>query len=452
MATNVTITSAVGKSGVGHVVVAWDVSDPNVNGLPYLQYKETDIYVSATDDFGAASLDGTSADRSYMITGLVGVVTRYVWFIPRDKSDQEGARYPASNGLAVSTLSEITTTTITATDVDAANVTASGDVEATGDVQGNQVRGTRDVSDQGSTSVALTGAGTAHRVTHSGSGRGHYVGHSGTGDAILLALSGSADGLVITNSGSGDSLAIAGPSDFTGDVSVIGKLSATLTTGTTAAIAVTITGSANTPGATVSNSSTGTGHGVQSSRLGGGSGSYAFYAIATGSSGTYGPFTGAHDALLPRKSKGRASWMNYALGDVVCDVRIVAKSGISDTISEIELSSKPKQATALGVYLGCSLLRGDEKLAVFGGKPIGRAFADRWRIATVNSLGEGQINVCGEGGSIAAGDLLVTSSIPGKAMRQDDDVLRACTVARARESIDLSPGDVAQIACIYLCG
>ena len=71
----------------------------------------------------------------------------------------------------------------------------------------------------------------------------------------------------------------------------------------------------------------------------------------------------------------------------------------------------------------------------------------------VNGLGEGQVNVCGEAGNIMAGDLIVTSSMPGKGMRQNDDIVRNYTVAKARESVVFdSPSQVKMIACIYLCG
>ena len=76
-----------------------------------------------------------------------------------------------------------------------------------------------------------------------------------------------------------------------------------------------------------------------------------------------------------------------------------------------------------------------------------------YNIMAVNALGEGQINVCGEGGDIQAGDLIVTSSTPGKGMKQADDIVRAITVAKARESVTFSsPTEIKQIACIYLCG
>jgi hypothetical protein len=71
----------------------------------------------------------------------------------------------------------------------------------------------------------------------------------------------------------------------------------------------------------------------------------------------------------------------------------------------------------------------------------------------INALGEGSINVCGEGGDIQVGDLIVTSSTPGKGMRQADDIVRSYTVAKAREAVTFdSPGDIETVACIYLCG
>lgn len=51
------------------------------------------------------------------------------------------------------------------------------------------------------------------------------------------------------------------------------------------------------------------------------------------------------------------------------------------------------------------------------------------------------------------GDLIVTSSIPGKGMKQADDIVRSYTVAKPREDVTFaSPSDIKMIACIYLCG
>lgn len=69
------------------------------------------------------------------------------------------------------------------------------------------------------------------------------------------------------------------------------------------------------------------------------------------------------------------------------------------------------------------------------------------------SLGEGQVNVCGENGDLEPGDLITTSSTPGKGAKQDDDVIRSYTVAKCREHVKFSqPNEVKQVACIYLCG
>jgi hypothetical protein len=70
----------------------------------------------------------------------------------------------------------------------------------------------------------------------------------------------------------------------------------------------------------------------------------------------------------------------------------------------------------------------------------------------MNSVGEGQINVCGENGDIEPGDLIVTSSVAGKGMKQTDDILRSYTVAKAREQATFTGNEIKQIACIYLCG
>jgi hypothetical protein len=75
------------------------------------------------------------------------------------------------------------------------------------------------------------------------------------------------------------------------------------------------------------------------------------------------------------------------------------------------------------------------------------------KVIHVNALGEGTINVCGEGGDIEIGDLIVTSSIPGKGMKQSDDFVRSVTVAKSRQVVTFSSStEVKQVACIYLGG
>lgn len=85
---------------------------------------------------------------------------------------------------------------------------------------------------------------------------------------------------------------------------------------------------------------------------------------------------------------------------------------------------------------------------------VGLAFmAEAYDSIIVNAVGEGQINVCGEGGDIEAGDYITTSSTLGKGMRQADDLLHNYTVAKARESVTFTdPAEIKMIACTYHCG
>ena len=78
---------------------------------------------------------------------------------------------------------------------------------------------------------------------------------------------------------------------------------------------------------------------------------------------------------------------------------------------------------------------------------------NNYQLMAVNAVGEGQINLVGEAGNLAAGDLIVASSTTGKGMKQADDFVRSYTVARVRESVSFSsPSEEKLVACIYMCG
>lgn len=200
--------------------------------------------------------------------------------------------------------------------------------------------------------------------------------------------------------------------------------------------------------------STGTASGVVGSNA-----SYDFYA--EGSAANYGPFTGAHDALIHKD-------LPVQLGDIVCDVQRVTQNGWSNVLFEVAYSDAANQP-AVGVLIHAGpLLSASCCLSSFNTPVIAiddfgnevrenqadyDAFKDTHKTAIVNALGEGQINVCGEGGNIENGDLIVTSSMSGKGMKQADNIVRSYTVAKARETVSFSsPTEVKQVACIYLCG
>jgi len=72
----------------------------------------------------------------------------------------------------------------------------------------------------------------------------------------------------------------------------------------------------------------------------------------------------------------------------------------------------------------------------------------------LNGLGDGMMNVCSEGGNIENGDYICSSTVKGKAMKQDDDLLHNHTVAKALEDVDWSkePKNTKMIGCTYHCG
>jgi hypothetical protein len=76
-----------------------------------------------------------------------------------------------------------------------------------------------------------------------------------------------------------------------------------------------------------------------------------------------------------------------------------------------------------------------------------------YNYCAANAVGEGQMYVCGESGNIAAGDLIVTSSVAGVGMKQSDNIVRNTTVAKARQAMTFADATTPTlIACIYLCG
>lgn len=186
---------------------------------------------------------------------------------------------------------------------------------------------------------------------------------------------------------------------------------------------------------------------------------YAYYIV----SGVGGPFTGAHDGLIDKTE-------TIAQGDIVVDGVLVRKASINDTLYVVTKSTAPNQC-ALGVFNTSGPMSADSPpAALIAGytdvvndlgitdyipipAPEFYVYEPTHFTSTVNSIGEGQINVCGENNDIAAGDLIVTSSTPGKGMKQADDVIHSYTVAKAREAATFSsPTEVKMIACIYVSG
>ena len=175
------------------------------------------------------------------------------------------------------------------------------------------------------------------------------------------------------------------------------------------------------------------------------------------------PFTGMHVCLKPNT-------ITIEPGDICVDTSIYLKPNINDTLSFVDQSSAPATNGAIGIYTNMSEASVPNYMEIQVKKPYMDHGNVHYEVVTeldpqyttlleentlilVNGVGEGLINVCGENGNLAIGDLIVTSSMPGKGMKQDDDIVRSKTVARSRENVTFSSStDVQQIACIYLCG
>lgn len=183
---------------------------------------------------------------------------------------------------------------------------------------------------------------------------------------------------------------------------------------------------------------------------------YDFYADGTGTN--YGPFTGAHDCIMP-------TGQSVEIGQILVDSFCACKKNVSNTIFAVSVSNQSNQVPT-GVFVVNNGILSDYTPAAFvesvdyiDAKPNYVMFPEyniyksNYDYCAMNAVGEGQVLVCNENGNIVAGDLIVTSSKPGIGMKQSDDIVRNITVAKARESVDFVDGNETKlVACIYLCG
>jgi hypothetical protein len=169
--------------------------------------------------------------------------------------------------------------------------------------------------------------------------------------------------------------------------------------------------------------------------------------------GVFGPFTAAHDGLLEKGT-------SYEIGDIVVDHELVAKPTVNDSLTIVKLSSQAKQKSVLGVISALGENHVPAAIAEFNTSSNTYVVINEFQSVydnndtiVVNSIGEGCINVCGENGNIEIGDYITTSSMPGKGMKQDDDLMRNYTIAKSRENVTFaSPTEVKMIACTYHAG
>lgn len=182
-------------------------------------------------------------------------------------------------------------------------------------------------------------------------------------------------------------------------------------------------------------------------------GGHAFYART----GTYGPFTGSHDALL-------AKGVHYELGDIVTITGIAARRGISDILPFVNLAASAESKVAYGVISKVRPIseyrvneRGDTRVSLAALQASNEsdynALKNDYNHLFVNAIGEGQINVCSANGDIDAGDYICTSNILGKGQAYHGSDMRV-VVAKALETVNWSQEGISvkMIACVYMSG
>ena len=99
---NIAISNLTAIGGLGQIALKWDLADPNVGGLPYLQFRIVEVWASRTNNFATATKIGEATANAFVHAGLSRGETWYYWTVPRDRSNLEGARFPASPTAGVS--------------------------------------------------------------------------------------------------------------------------------------------------------------------------------------------------------------------------------------------------------------------------------------------------------------------------------------------------------------
>lgn len=423
----IAVSGLTATGGVGQIALGWSVTEASC--LPYLRLDKVEIWEATANNRDTAVKVAEIFGAQYVRGGLGKSTTRYYWVRARDASGNLGEYFPlgATAGIAGTTTSNAPSPS-TVSDI-ADNL---GNIVA-GSISGVTITGSLIRTAPAGQRIEMNAGQNALNIYNSS---GQIVGQiravTGNTVASFAGSFGPAAVLNVENGGNGPAGRFSGSGNNPGVLDVEN----------------TDAGS-NRNGARIQNSSSGGG----SCLIGRASanGGHAAYAARGG----FGPFTGQHDAFVLKVE-------TFSLGDIMVDRRVLLRKGIDDTVTEVVVSSERGQMAVIGVVSRRVPLLVEEayalEIAALPDDKEERAAAQEWLCAeydlvTINSVGEGQINVCGRGGDVRAGDFLIASSMRGKAERQGDDIMRATTVARVREDVAFTkPDEVRLVACTYHCG
>lgn len=191
-----------------------------------------------------------------------------------------------------------------------------------------------------------------------------------------------------------------------------------------------------------------------------------FKGTIPGSLGVETSFTDFIPGALNFTGQHRCSYADAAAADANAHTGfIVSSTGkysdlddqerihIDDAIPIVRLSQKAYDKTVFGVVSACedALFPDADNRRCFqiGSLQFKTNKVKKSKKLIVNSVGEGGIWVCNQNGNIYNGDLIVSSDKPGYGMKQDDDIIKNYTVAKATCDAVFCDGEILFIGCIY---
>jgi len=190
--------------------------------------------------------------------------------------------------------------------------------------------------------------------------------------------------------------------------------------------------------------------------------------------GTTYPFTGSHIGLTLD--------VNGMMGDIFT-VSSSLLLNVDQTVPYLKLADSSKNTTVFGILNSDTYKTIEDMIATVSyivdvdsetdERTVKPEYQDvveflmdnNYMAAHVNAIGEGGVNVCAVNGNIHNGDYITSSTVAGKGMKQDDDLMHSYTVAKALEDVIWDDEVVGEggcfeqngvkckmISCTYHCG
>jgi len=161
-------------------------------------------------------------------------------------------------------------------------------------------------------------------------------------------------------------------------------------------------------------------------------------------------FTGQHkNSIIEEETFELEKGMLLSSTGIIKNFNVENVITISESLPILKPTEKAKDKAVYGVWTGDKKKVNEYIQGSFGTtcEPLEE---DNSR-CIVNSTGEGAILVCNEGGNIEIGDYICSSNKKGLGMRQDDDINRNYTIAKATTAhIFTNDNEKVLIACLYM--